>query len=187
MPSPIAHSATGYAIARLFLVDRKSSLGNKNSFLQINYGILVAVAADLDFIPQLITGEKYHHGFTHSLTFAIAVSVCVYSLRYCLKKQLSTRLLWLTLMLYGSHLLLDFFTQGGNGIQLLWPFTTATFKSPISLFPSTYWSEPLFQHPGHLIFIAVELGYAALLLAGVGFLNRSRTQKSQGLKWRNRF
>jgi inner membrane protein len=115
------------------------------------------------------------------LTFALLFSVGVCALHYGLKKRFSASLLGLTLILYSSHLVLDFFTQGGAGIQLLWPFTTAYFKSPVPLFPSTYWSKPLFQHPGHLIFIIVELGFSVALLAILWFLAR-RAIKSRAIK-----
>jgi inner membrane protein len=169
MPSPIVHAATGYAIARLFPLNHKSDhWSNSGLFF---YGVCVALIPDLDFLPQILTGERYHHGFTHSITCAIGFAVLVWLLSYVLWHRLSKRLLLMTMMLYGSHVLFDFFTQGGEGIQLLWPFTTEYFKSSITVFPSTYHSQPLFQHPGHIRFIIFELSYAIILVGSVWLLH----------------
>jgi inner membrane protein len=174
MPSPIAHSVTGYAIAQLFPLNQKPNHWSNSGIIQLLYGVLVALAPDLDFIPQILTGERYHHTFTHSVIFAIGFIGIVWLLGYLLMSRLSTRLLLLALMLYGSHLLLDFFTQGGPGIQLLWPFTTEHFKSSIAFFPETHHSQPLFQHPGHIIFISFELSYAVILSSSVWFWGRRK-------------
>jgi inner membrane protein len=176
MPSPIAHSVSGYVISRLFLKDSIKGA-------QLAYGVAIANAADLDFIPQILTGIKYHHGFSHSIMFCLGVSAMAAVLGYGLTRRGSLRLFLITLLLYGSHLVLDFFTDGGAGIQLLWPFEARYFKSAVPLFPSTHWSEPLFQHPGHWLFVLYELAYAALLV-GIewGFSARKRRGK-----WRKTF
>jgi inner membrane protein len=172
MPSPIVHSVSGYAIARLFPSHR--SLRSGKGFGSLAYGVFIAVLPDLDLIPQLLTGEKYHRGASHSLTFAIATAVVAYGVGYLFTKRYSLSLLLSTLFLYSSHLLLDLFTAGSAGIQLFWPFTTVYFKSPVPLFPSTYWSKPLFQHPGHFIFIGVELCFSIALLAMVWLCDRRK-------------
>jgi inner membrane protein len=123
----------------------------------------VAFAPDLDFIPQILTGVRYHHGFSHSLIFALGFSIVTWIWSYFLARQLSRRLFLLTLMSYGSHLLLDFFTDGGPGIQLLWPFTEEYFRSLIAIFPSTHHSQPLI-HLNHIIFVGFELSYSVILL-----------------------
>ena len=163
MPSPIAHSITGYAIARLFPADQRTNRQAKQTIFALFYGILVALAPDLDFIPQLLTGVRYHHGFSHSLMVAVGFSIVIWIVSYFLARQSARWLFLLTLMSYSSHLLLDFFTDGGPGIQLLWPFVKEHFRSPLALFPSTHHSLPLI-HPTHLIFIGFELSYSFILL-----------------------
>ncbi|WP_404783295.1 metal-dependent hydrolase [Altericista sp. CCNU0014] len=181
MPSPIAHSVSGYAIARISSGDRGPVPRSKlQPWL---YGIGVANAADLDFIPQFLTGTKYHHGFSHSLLFCLGVSVCVYIAASLRNKTVARAGFWLTLALYGSHLLLDFFTDGGDGIQLFWPFAMGYFRSPTPLFPSTHWSEPLLQHPGHWLFLGVEVVYSLFLVGIVQFWSARRRKE----KWQNRF
>lgn len=163
MPSPIAHAVTGYVITSLW---SHTLLRKKKLRWLPFYGTSIAVMADLDFIPQIITGDRYHHGLTHSITFAVAVAliagtVAKYFCRYLRADQLGL----LTLAIYGSHLALDLITKGSSGIQLLWPFSTKYYQSSVEIFPSTHWSEPLFQHSGHFIFLAFELSYALLIVA----------------------
>ncbi|MGB5633945.1 MAG: metal-dependent hydrolase [Waterburya sp.] len=176
MPSPIAHSVTGYAISYIW-----ASRANLRAKLPRHWlpflGVFVAVAADLDFIPQILTGDRYHHGLTHSITFAVAVALIVWGIAaYIHQHNRTFQLALLTLVLYSSHLALDLITQNSSGIQLFWPFSTELYQSSITIFPSTYWSEPLLQHPGHFIFIAFELGYTALLISGLRFVKIRKKQ-----------
>ena len=76
------------------------------------------------------------------------------------------RIALFALILYGSHLVLDFFTEGGRGIQLFWPFSEKLFISPLTLFPGTHHSEGSFSRV-HLIFIFFELLYSLLILTGL--------------------
>jgi inner membrane protein len=175
MPSPIAHAVSGYAIAQLFSLKSETKQFRPLSGSLTLHGVGMAMAADLDFIPQLITGVKTHHGLTHSIVFAIAVAVFAAGLKTLLPKRFPKRIFWLTLALYGSHLGLDFFTDGGDGIQLFWPVSLDYLRSPIPLFPSTHWSKPLF-HPDHFLFVAYELGYAFCLWIGLRFLKNRHTQ-----------
>lgn len=178
MPSPIAHSVTGYVIAQLFPQGHKANREGNRALFWPFYGVFIALAADLDFIPQLITGDRYHHTFTHSIAFTLGFSLVVWLIGYLLANQFPIRFLILTLILYGSHLLLDYFTQGGPGIQLLWPFTDEHFKSSMAIFPETHHSSPLFQHPGHILFITFELSYAALLLSVTWVWHYKRRKKT---------
>jgi inner membrane protein len=173
MPSPIAHAVSGYAIAQLFALKSETKQFSPLSGSLTLHGVGMGLAADLDFIPQFITGVRYHHGLTHSIVFAIAVAVYAVGLEMLWPRRFPKQMFWLTLALYGSHLVLDFFTDGGDGIQLFWPFSLNYWRSPIPLFPSTHWSKPLFD-PGHFLFVAYELGYAFCLWMGLRFLNNRR-------------
>ena len=117
----------------------------------------------MDFIPQLITGEIYHRGLTHSLTFAIIFSAIVGLILSYLWKFSYKQLFLFTLILYSSHLLLDFFTDGGKGMQLFFPFTDTYFKSPVAIFPGVHHSRGLWDS-SHIIPLTFELIYSALLL-----------------------
>lgn len=162
MPSPIAHTVTGYVVSQLFLLHGRTRQRNKNWGI-ILYAIFVANAADLDFIPQLLTGERFHHGLTHSITLCALAGMLSALVAYYLKRDSWKKIAIVTLLLYTSHLIMDMVTAGGNGIQFLWPFSKAFFISPILIFPETHHSTKLLHHPGHIIFICFELGYSTLL------------------------
>lgn len=163
MPSPIAHAVSGYAITKLLGMTRDRQL-LKPSLL--GYSVFMAIAADFDFLPQLIAGIDMHRGFTHSIVFAIAFSLLMSKLIKGMPgcQTLSYRQLWtLALIVYCSHLALDFLTQGGSGVPLLWPLSNSPFKSVLPLFPAVHHSRGLFDL-GHLFFISFELIYSTLLL-----------------------
>ncbi|MBE9076843.1 metal-dependent hydrolase [Romeria aff. gracilis LEGE 07310] len=155
MPSPIAHSTTGYAIAAFLRTVTRGRLS-----VSPGYAILIANAPDLDFVLQILTGERYHRTFTHSLTLAIAIAA---SFAYVTRKDAFKSIFWLTLTIYGSHLGLDMLSQGGQGIQLFWPWLTTDIISPIAVFPSVRHGLGLWSAT-HLIFISFETLYSLLLL-----------------------
>ena len=163
MPSPIAHSVTGLVVYKL-LHDKQAVIWKKPSYVMV-LCMFIAVLPDLDFIPQLLTGRKYHHTFTHSVTFAMLFALAAAIIARLLNKQIF-RIALFALTLYGSHLALDFFTEGGRGIQLFWPFSEKLFISPATFFPGTHHSEGSFSRV-HLFFIFFELLYSLLLLTGL--------------------
>lgn len=170
MPSPIAHAVSGYALAR----GVEPPKANRIWPLAL-YAIFVAIAADFDFIPQIVLGVDSHRGFTHSISFSVAFSLLVSRLVSDRIALNYIRLLGLTLVIYCSHLVLDFFTQGGSGIPLLWPMSNHTFQSAISIFPAVHHSHGLFDSI-HLRFLGFELTYTVILLWG---LSQWKTFKHQ--------
>ncbi|MBE9069022.1 metal-dependent hydrolase [Leptolyngbya cf. ectocarpi LEGE 11479] len=179
MPSPIAHAVSGYAIAKG--VNPLSRMWHV-AF----YAVFVAIAADFDFIPQLVTSVNTHRGFTHSLGFALLFSGVVSAViaRRTSFKYRPTLLL--TLTLYGSHLLLDFLTQGGTGIPLLWPISDSHFQSTIVLFPAVHHSHGLFDSI-HVRFLSFELIYTVVLLWGISqWTSYKHQRRKQTLNDENR-
>lgn len=163
MPSPIAHAVSGYVLAKGLEPAKVCKLWPLAA-----YAVFVAIAADFDFIPQVLTGIQTHRGFTHSLSFALIFSIVISALatRSSLFRAFHYgRLCALTLLLYGSHLVLDFFTNG-SGIPLLWPISEMRVQSAITIFPAVRHSLGLFA-PIHLLFLGFELTYTALLLWGL--------------------
>ncbi len=165
MPSPIAHAVSGYVFAKFLPLTQPRISRRRRWELLCLYPVFVAIVADLDFIPQIITGESFHRGLTHSLIFTLGFSlILAFILRY--RWQFSyQQLAWITFILYGSHLVLDFFTEG-RGIPLLYPFTENFFVSSITIFPGVHHSRGLW-HYSHLIWICFELVYSVLLVWGV--------------------
>ncbi len=172
MPSPIAHAVSGYALSRLFPLNSLKMSQRQARNWQTFSAIFIAIAADFDFIPQILTGEKYHRGLTHTLIFAVGLS---FILAYGLRKFSHQPLFSWIFMLYGSHLILDLLTAGSLGIQLLWPFTDAYFKFPFVMFPAVHHSRGLFDL-SHWVFVSWELGYSVLLLSGLWFWKNTQSR-----------
>lgn len=179
MPSPIAHSISGYALSRLPFVNKQLP-GKVIALtpLAALYGIFVSCLPDLDFLPQIVTGIRFHRGPSHSLVAAVLVSALLAFVIHRFRK--STRrqthyggLFKLTIGFYGMHLLMDLVTAGGSGMPLLWPLSDRTFSAPFSLFPPVHHSRGLWDM-SHLTFISVELLYAVVLFAVIGFIKGRR-------------
>ena len=95
---------------------------------------------DLDYLPGLAVGalNRYHHQWTHTLGFAVAVSLLfVWRIRDPFFK--GWRGLWLVLLVTGSHLLADVYTADGSeprGICALWPLDDRRCIAESPVFPS---------------------------------------------------
>ncbi|WP_413160949.1 metal-dependent hydrolase [Capilliphycus salinus ALCB114379] len=176
MPSPIAHAVSGYVLSELFPLKSAPSKKQKRYHWQSFLGVFLAVAADLDFLPQLLTGERFHRGLTHTLLFTVGLSLIIGLLGQWSGKFSAQKLIRWTLILYGSHLLLDIFTAGGLGVQIFSPFSDVYIQSPLPLFPGVHHSRGLFD-PSHLVFVSWELGYSAIILAGLWLWKQSQSRK----------
>lgn len=178
MPSPIAHSVAGFVCASLLpprVVQAVSPFIRSASvrFLGL-YGVLIGNLPDFDFLGQMI-GIGHHRGISHSLIAMLVVSAIAALLtfvylrvRHRLNQKrlatLTTLCFALTLVVYGSHLLLDYFTAGGPGMQLLQPFSDRYFQAARPIFPSVRHSEGLLYW-GHLKTIGVEVVYSTIAFA----------------------
>lgn len=197
MPSPIAHSIAGYALSRLPFMTQKSSTasvlgqdsrskGSKTvsklkaiAPLLTFYGIFVSNLPDLDFLPQIVIGLNVHRGPSHSLIAAFLVSAIFTAVLSQFRLQISHKVIFgLTLLFYGSHLLLDLFTSGGSGLPLLWPLSVHEFRAPFPLFPPVHHSRGLWDK-SHLVFIVIELLYAGALLTGLRRLKQKSPTRRQ--------
>jgi len=108
--------------------------------------IFFAVAPDLDFIPGFLVGDidRYHHGPSHSIFFALLFTLpfSLPRLRRGIKRFLSSWVIFFSV--YTSHLLLDFFTIDRHfpyGAPLFWPLSDKYLSSPITFLPPVY-KEP---------------------------------------------
>lgn len=187
MPSPIFHSVAGYAITRLPFAQRHLPGRWLTAVpLAIPYGVLVANLPDLDFLPQIMTGYRFHRGPSHSLFAAVVVSAILALLVYGFRHRLGCRraayhlIFALTLGIYSSHLLCDWLTVGGDGIPVFWPLTDRPFQSPWLIFAPVRHDRG-FLDPSHLVFITLELLYALGLLTGLKWARG----RSLGRRWQN--
>lgn len=179
MPSPIAHAVSGYILGKLIDTDktgRTARLDWRNP-LQAIYPVFVGIFADFDFLVGAIVPGDFHRGPTHSLLFALLFSAIVGGLFARLWRLPFRWSFGLTAAVYGSHLLLDYFTAGGSGIPLLWPFLERTFITPAALFPAVHHSRGLFDL-GHLVFVSFELVYAIALWLGFRAWQRHRRSRA---------
>jgi inner membrane protein len=167
MPSPIAHSVTGYALARLLPLDKLPGDGRWAGLLPIALGVFIGNAPDLDFIGQMLNLTT-HRGITHSLGMMAAVSLLAALAARLLTepklgRHLARQMLLFCLAIYGSHLALDLITAGGPGMQLLWPLSDRYYGAPVRIFPAVRYEQGLFNLE-HIRFISFELFYSALIL-----------------------
>src|SRR6266540_3200703 len=99
MPSPIGHSIMGYII---YGSTTKPVAGKR--WRRLGLYLLIANAADLDFLPGLLIGDpnRYHHGISHSLGFAVLIALA-YSLLVTLRsREAKLRPFTICLALWGS-------------------------------------------------------------------------------------
>jgi membrane-bound metal-dependent hydrolase YbcI (DUF457 family) len=120
MPLPIAHSLLGASIVALIYPKTE-----KQIWLPLTTGAIWANAADFDFGLVFLLGSKdWHRSFTHSVLFAIVVSLLI-SLVYRFKRIKESSAFGLA---FASHFLLDFVTTKiGDGVQLFWFFNPERF------------------------------------------------------------
>ncbi|MFK8185839.1 MAG: metal-dependent hydrolase [Phormidesmis sp.] len=198
MPSPIAHAVTGYALTHIFSNRLKSRNNLKHSSSKgplkgpksplkrslrglypllsplAIYAIVVSILPDLDFLPQLITQQRFHRGPTHSLFIGFLLSFLLSVMAQALfkkigqsgkHKSLSYKTLFtFTFSLYLTHLCLDSVTVGGPGMKFLWPLSDRYLRAPFSLFPGVHHSRGLWDN-SHLIFITIETLYSIVLIS----------------------
>lgn len=143
MPSPVAHSLIGIAIASAWLLPRATfrelprHLWNHRIALAV--GVVLANLPDIDFIPGLLTGDlnRFHHQHTHTLGFVLFATFLV-DWAWRRRADAPRTIGLLALALLGSHLVADLFIQDSKppyGIMALWPFSPEYYISPIAIFP----------------------------------------------------
>lgn len=166
MPSPIAHSISGYVVYKLWPKKGSLAFSRKTSNLWLLYAVFVSNVPDLDLIFQLFSEDKVHRGFTHSITATLVIGLCTGLLGFIFWKSCWKQLLLLTLIVYSLHLGLDAVTFGGAGMKLLWPLSEHYYRFPFSLFPPVHHSRG-FIDLSHLVFLTYEFAYTVLLLLGL--------------------
>ena len=99
--------------------------------------VVAACFADLDFGLNFLTGENYHHYFTHSVVFASFFTIGAYFFSRLRKRVAPVRDTWILGLAYLSHILLDLFskdTSAPYGLELWWPFSDAFTIAPFAVF-----------------------------------------------------
>jgi len=139
--SPIAHTFAGFWTFLILAGQLKTRLAAQWREWLPRLGVLILLAnsPDLDFFLYCFdpNAKNLHHSFTHSLTFAILISLVLSCLWRIVPGFWQNTLLCFTA--YSSHLLIDFFTgtrigwtNTGFGMPLFWPWPQE-FSSPLIL------------------------------------------------------
>lgn len=124
MPS-IGHIAVGLAAARW-------RDGRLRAGRALAYGAL-ALLPDVDAVGfrwGVPYGSPFgHRGASHSLCAAAVVGLLAAAIARARGRRAAPDFVW-TFAVVASHGLLDTLTDGGKGVALLWPWTTARFFAP---------------------------------------------------------
>ena len=139
MPSPVGHSLAALTVHAVI-----GGGSGRKRWIWLAALLLLANAADLDFIPGYFLGTPgdYHWGPTHSFAIAIVVGIAAGSILAAsgIAPVRSVAILS-CVSAYASHVILDmliehgahpspwFFHSTSIGLQALWPFTSERFMS----------------------------------------------------------
>ena len=131
MPTIFTHAAVGLAAARSVYPERTTAR------LLVSAATL-SMLPDADVLPLALgaRGDWYetHRGFSHSLLFALGAGLVATLLLFPEARARfppSGWRLWLFLSaVTASHGILDAFTDGGLGIEFLWPFSANRYFFP---------------------------------------------------------
>jgi inner membrane protein len=133
MATPLGHYFVGLSLAQLFASDRAES--RRGLWLAA-----IACVPDLDFLPGLFVGNlsQFHHGASHSFAAAAIFAAGSLSVLRFIGWRQSLKLALLSFLLYGSHVVIDFFTVDRGtpyGVPLFWPWSHETYQSAWPLLP----------------------------------------------------
>jgi inner membrane protein len=128
MATPLGHSLAGFAVYTFVPSVKRDRLG-----LAL-LCIIMANAPDLDFLPGILAGRPalYHQGITHSIGFALLVSLGTAAV-YRVWGQSFSLIFTTAFLAYLSHLVIDFFGPDGRlpyGEPLFWPISDSYFIAP---------------------------------------------------------
>jgi inner membrane protein len=131
MPSLIGHSLMGYIIYQAAVRPVGVPM-----WQQVAVCLFAANAPDLDFVPGLFGGDfaSFHHGPSHSISFAILFGCLVAIFSSARKIYAFT----VSSLLYLSHVVLDYLVQDPSfphGVPLVWPFSHEYYMAPFAFFP----------------------------------------------------
>ncbi len=145
-------------------------------------GVAASMAPDADVIAFRLgipyAAELGHRGFTHSLTFAVAVALVGGLSHRALRSRFVAAFSFL-FAAAASHALLDALTDGGLGVALFWPFSSGRFFAPFRpIHVAPFSLTRLFSARGVVVF-ASELRWVWLPCAALGALLASVRRRRQ--------
>ena len=89
-------------------------------------GALLGIAPDFDYALNWmrVSGGGWHHGFTHSIPFALVLGFVMIALF----REWKVRTYIVFTAAYVSHTLVDYMFTESRGVALWWPFTNYRYK-----------------------------------------------------------
>jgi inner membrane protein len=102
--------------------------------------VALSTGADWDLLGRLIDGHNHHHGPTHSLGFAVAVGLGVWSWGRLRQWTRAARAGLLAGLAWLSHGLVDYVSCDTSlpfGPMLLWPLSQRHWIAPFPIFLET--------------------------------------------------
>jgi len=138
VPLPVAHGLIGAGVVAAL---RPSSEPGRWKWLAL--GAFLGIAPDFDFALNLLRRSRggWHHGFTHSIPFALVVAV----VGIIVLRQRNVRSFVIVCGAYVSHTLLDFMLTESRGVALWWPFTNQRYKLRLPNPIDYTWSDDSFS------------------------------------------
>lgn len=178
MPSPIAHVTAGYVIYELarhrWPALDGGRLGPLPRLLVMSTG--ASLLPDIDSAAGVLAGDfgRFHNTVTHSLVVGLGVTG-IFAVIMGWRRR-DTFWPWFVVALagYELHVLMDAATFG-RGVMALWPLSEMRFQVPVMLFYGLHWSNGLFSER-HLITLATEAGFVALVLIALHGLRRRQAR-----------
>ena len=139
MPSPIGHILGGAAV---YLASRQKQ---DHSRAVLGVVLLGSVLPDFDFLPGYFVGKLsiYHHGISHSLTFAALFGAAVFLCLKWLRSDIAKQAAVLGGLSYALHIILDFLgtNEGTRGVPMFWPFSDELFGLDLGLLGYFYYAD----------------------------------------------
>ena len=139
MPSPVGHILGG---AVVYLAGtRKES----RSRLILGITLVASVAPDFDFLPGILIGKMgaFHHGISHSLTFALLFGALVFLVVRRVDKTVAVQASFLATFSYALHVILDLIgvNEGTRGVPIFWPLSDEKLGFGLNLFGHFRWGD----------------------------------------------
>ena len=128
----------GYIIYRV-----TTNTAVEQSWLLLLLYLFIANAADLDFLPGMFVGvpNRYHHGVSHSIGFALLFAAACSFLLLFFKRDAFTRYFTIFFCLYCSHIALDYLSTDTSlpyGVPLFWPLNNEYYIAPFAFLPDIW-------------------------------------------------
>jgi len=164
MPSPIAHVAVGYFVARIAGRPKARTPSTVPTHVLIGSAVGLSLLPDLDSILGIMTGDfgKYHNNLSHSLFVGLVVALAAGGVAAASGRARFLAGFGIALACFELHVVMDYFTVG-RGVMAFWPLTSERFLAPVPLFYGLRWSDG-WVSPRHVWTVLTEVPLAVVVV-----------------------